>query len=390
MTAEEVHREIVARLLSLREGPNPVVARVRVLSRLYREDLLGGDATSRVFAFFPDLHLMSREGDADYRYGFRRLDPARWVRRGRLLDEVGRVLIEFWNGLPAGRTLRAVQLGDFLDLWRESERGTASTEEVVRRILDHNPEARRRLVRRGPESLEPDVVLGNHDRRMNESAELRSARRAFAYRVGAEWSLLATHGDAFDPIEERLPDKLKEQMVEWFGPLADGGRYVVDRTGERRPGHPFGSQGEAPITLDSPDDALQLPDWVNVWAVGSSSSEDDVTGCHELLPWALRSAAGVRSGDAAALAKLGLAQGLPALRAIVIGHSHHPRICIYRDPRDSSANLVLMDCGAWIEESVFEDATVPSCHLGVLVGGDARIYQLDPHGSLVSDAPPPP
>jgi hypothetical protein len=42
--------------------------------------------------------------------------------------------------------------------------------------------------------------------------------------------------------------------------------------------------------------------------------------------------------------------------------------------------VVLMDCGAWIESCRFagERAAVPSCQVGILCGGDARIYQLDP------------
>ena len=42
--------------------------------------------------------------------------------------------------------------------------------------------------------------------------------------------------------------------------------------------------------------------------------------------------------------------------------------------------LVLADCGAWIESCVRpgKNKPAPSCHLGVLTGGDLRIYQLDP------------
>ena len=77
-----------------------------------------------------------------------------------------------------------------------------------------------------------------------------------------------------------------------------------------------------------------------------------------------------------------LASALPELRTIVIGHSHQARICLHRDAHDPGNNLVLVDCGAWIESAQFGDAVVPSCQIGMLCGGDMRIYQLDPHACL--------
>jgi hypothetical protein len=101
-----------------------------------------------------------------------------------------------------------------------------------------------------------------------------------------------------------------------------------------------------------------------------------------LLPKALEFAAGLRAGSPDHLRAIELASALPELHTIVIGHSHQARICLHHDAHDPGNNLVLVDCGAWIESAQFGDAVVPSCQIGMLCDGDMRIYQLDPHARL--------
>ncbi|MFQ5848710.1 MAG: hypothetical protein ACE5IQ_13700 [Candidatus Methylomirabilales bacterium] len=379
MTRAQIHRGILRRLLSLR---GRVVGSVRLVSRLYNDELLGGDSVTRTFLFFPDLHLLSQPGERDYRYGFRRLKGSRYVKRHVLLDRVCGTMLDFWNRLPRGRSLKVVQLGDMLDLWRENERRQDDMTALVARILDDNLEARRRLVRRGRQSLEPDVVLGNHDLRMDRSIELRHARRACTYKIGNRRSLLATHGDLFDPVEIATPDKLVEWAIEKFGRSASPGTNALDRTTERHTDGMVGPQGSPPIELEDEAASDVLPDWVNVWVTVAPCPEDDLRDSHELLPIALQYATGVRSGTKGTLRRMRLASSLPDLRTMVIGHSHDARICIHRDRDKPKNGLVLVDCGAWLEFSRFGPSTVPSCQIGVLCGGDMRIYQLDPHDSL--------
>jgi hypothetical protein len=62
----------------------------------------------------------------------------------------------------------------------------------------------------------------------------------------------------------------------------------------------------------------------------------------------------------------------PNLTVLVIGHTHQARLVV-----DHTANLVLMDCGAWIESyQVDQGPKHPNRQLGAVCGADLRIYQL--------------
>jgi hypothetical protein len=138
--------------------------------------------------------------------------------------------------------------------------------------------------------------------------------------------------------------------------------------------------------LRTASDGLGLPDWINIWMTISPRDDGRLAESHSLLPDALDFAAKVRAGKKRTLTAAQLGAALPELRTIVMGHSHVPRICVHRDAAAPENDLVLMDCGAWIENSQFAAGdVVPSCHVGVLCGGDARIYQIDPHPSLRFD-----
>ena len=375
MNREEIHRDILRRLLALKED---VVARVRLVARLFNDELLGSRSVARTYLFIPDLHLVSKAADKEYQYTFLKLEPDRFMQRNMLLDRLCKAILEFWNDLPKGRSLKTIQLGDFVDLWRENEFARDDITALVARILDDNPEARRRLVRRGAGSMEPDILLGNHDLKMVESIELKRARRSFTYRVGKIIPLLVTHGDLFDRVETLLDDELQEWFVEQFGPGVSASQYSLERTISRQDGQIGGSEGAAPIVIEHEDEDVGLPDWVNVWVTIGPSEEKFLTESHRLLPKALEYARGLRAGTKPYLDNMDLASPLPDLRTIVIGHSHFARICIHRYKEDPTSNLILVDCGAWIEYSRFSDQLVPSCPIGVLCGGDMRIYQLDP------------
>lgn len=384
---EALHQALLGRLLAMRPA---AVARVRLVARLYNDQLLGGGSTQRVFVFLPDMHMMSAAGDARFRYGFRRIDRNEWLRRDVLLDALGAALLAFWNrDLPDTIRLRTVQLGDFVDLWRERRHSDEDVTAMVARILGDNPVARARLARFAPAdplTLQTDLLVGNHDERARDSTDLGRARRAFVYGVGGRRTLLATHGDLFDGVEQLAPDKLQSWLVRNFGENVDGGVYRADRTGLHVPGETTGAQGAAPIVVDEAEDSALFPDWVNVWVTRRGMSDLQLERGHELLPRALRWAKRLRDGAASALDPLGLVAAERELRTIVVGHSHHARICVHRDPADAAGDLCLFDCGAWLEEMYFgadkDDDRVPSCTIGVLTGGDARIYQLDPAASL--------
>jgi len=378
MDSQQLHRSFLRHLLSLRDD---CVQQVRLVSRLCDDALFGDVPAERLFVFLPDLHLLSRAAEAQYRYGFHTLEPGRFVQRQVLLDRLCEAILTFRQQLPAEHSLKTVQLGDFLDLWRENEFAQEDLTALVARILDDNPEARGRLVRTDAASLEPDVLLGNHDLKMLDSSELSHARRAFTYTVGGRRALLVTHGDLFDGLETFLDDDLQEWFLERFGHDVPAQRYKLDRTTAQSEGEMTGSEGSAPTVLAHEEE--DLPAVVNIWVTTPSSDGGTLANSHRLLPTALEYAAGLRAGSSSHLDAMGLDSPLPELRLMVVGHSHQARLCLHRDALEPSNTLVFMDCGAWIESAQFGDAVVPSCQIGVLCGGDMRLYQLDPHTGLL-------
>ena len=91
LTRGEVHRLVLEKLLALR---GECVQEVRLVSRLYNDELLGGDATNDVFFFVPDLHLVTAAGDASFRYGFLRSDERVRVRRDVMLDHLCEAMLD--------------------------------------------------------------------------------------------------------------------------------------------------------------------------------------------------------------------------------------------------------------------------------------------------------
>src|SRR5690349_3048451 len=97
-----MHERLLEALLS--------VAGVRLVAALRHEQLgFPGDNDLRVF--IPDVHLLSAERRAVYRYGTNHED---------LLVSVVKKLIEVKQSAAAGETIEVYQIGDYLDLWREA------------------------------------------------------------------------------------------------------------------------------------------------------------------------------------------------------------------------------------------------------------------------------
>jgi hypothetical protein len=375
MDRKQVHRLVVERVLQLR---GPSIAGLRLVSRLYNDELVGSADVRDVYFFLPDLHLLTHTTEACFRYGFLKAQPNVAVRRDVILSQLCDAMLGVWNALPTGQHVQTVQLGDFVDLWREAECGQGDPMVTNRILADHPAVAQQLVKRKGTRTLAAAILAGNHDPKSDKA--LPFVRRSLAFGPAGAETLLATHGDAFDSLELSLPDDLQEQMVEWFGPLATPGSHQLDRTLEGQPGGLEGVQGPGPLPIDDPAASDHLPDWVNVWQV-RSPTETDRARAHELLPIAMARAAQVRAGKAKG--SLGLDGAMPKLRTIVVGHSHVPRIVVARGDQ-ATPDLVLADCGAWLESSRFGTTTVPSCHFGVLCGGDLRVYQLDPAPALIT------
>ncbi|MBI5368796.1 MAG: hypothetical protein HZA54_17300 [Planctomycetes bacterium] len=407
-SADSIHAELLHRLLALAGAAGyhgagaarPCLSAVRLIARFCDEDLVGAGDDPTVYVFFPDFHLVESATASRYRFGFDTSGQGAVVDRAAILEALCEHLLGFRGTLEDDQELRVVHLGDFVDLWRDPPATTGIPAKVASILRDH-PVAHRRLVTRRPASgrsggtLSADFLRGNHDLDADRAPLLSHARRAFAYERDGRRSLLATHGDLFDLIERKIPEGVRRWAVKSIGPEVAATRYPIDRTRDQRratgreegrdrppPDPPAnGPDGRPPLTL------RQAPTWLpttlNIWVTTEAAREYTQSWSHVLLPIALDCARGLRHGVAEILQKMDLRApadraGLPDLRVLVVGHSHRPCICVHEDADDPHQNLVLVDCGAWIETSEFADGDVPSCHLGILCGPDIRLYQLDP------------
>jgi hypothetical protein len=305
----------------------------------------------KVWFFIPDLHLLRRSTATQYDYSFGASGANGGVptHREPLLFE----LCEKLEPLVQTGDLFVFQLGDFADLFRE-ERISPNQDlaSMLRGILDDNPAASTFLA---PEArLNTSLVLGNHDhvKQLSWQRVPVTQRMRVSFALPPNGSVIVTHGDLFDPIED-LPDPWARWAVQ-FLPGKDASTKPL--------GHA--------IEIQSP---------------ASVPARHGVSNNHPLVDRATRFRSGVNDGDANKLKRLGLTSKLP-VRLFVIGHTHHPRIvqhAMFFVGHMPVAGVNIMDCGGWIEKSQLSDGVVPSCHVGVIAetaaGADARIYQLTPN-----------
>ena len=72
LTRKEVHRLVVEKILQLRPK---TVAALRLISRLYNDELVGSSDVRDVYFLLPDLHLLTKATETGYRYGFLKVQP---------------------------------------------------------------------------------------------------------------------------------------------------------------------------------------------------------------------------------------------------------------------------------------------------------------------------
>lgn len=345
-----------------------------------------------VYVFVPDLHLLTRSSEQDFTYGFLTVErDSMYVDRGRLLAGVldsvrSAVFADPWK-------LRVIQMGDFVDIWREADSTTPHAE--VAAIVNDNQDVVQALKAVGAEK-----IRGNHDYSAAMSPHLQAVPHLKLGPSGSQ-DILVTHGDMFDDLEQRVPDSFQDPLVRRFGKNYPSTTYVLDRTGHKKRARecPEGS----PITkVASHDDVPKGV--VNVWRTKFTAAEAEMwdwDSSHELLYRAFTDALYLRGADptgdrAAVLGRFDLGQWrMPAVRTVVIGHSHEARICVHTGAgsmwhdKTLRTDLVLVDTGAWIEKCKINGKEAPSCQICVLCGGEIRIYQLTPHSDLLSNRLPP-
>src|SRR5215471_860131 len=185
---------------------------VQLITRLYDPEAVKNTDTTYLHVFVPDLHLVSDEVRRTYLYGFD------WHAEFTALTTA---LLETWDAVQqAGHRFTITQLGDFVDLWRQSD----SDPRGVHAILEAFPDIRDRFLREADDSLGVRLLLGNHDL---EARQARDFDRAVMrhYLPGTAGTLLATHGDAFDVLETTVPEGAKAFVLQTFGRLASPEAY---------------------------------------------------------------------------------------------------------------------------------------------------------------------
>lgn len=330
--------------------------RVRLVARLNDPVATGNTDERYLHVFVPDLHLVSAAQRPNYRYGFD------WR------EEFGAVttaLLETRSTLwEQGHRMTVTQLGDFVDLWRESGNDPLG----VQAILESFPDIRDRFLRVAEDSVGPRLLLGNHDLEARRSRNFSRARMV-QYLPGAGKTLLAMHGDSFDFFEIVVPDEVAAFVLQTFGRLAQPKTYPMAtlRTlrDKKTPQIQLAKiQGDATFPRLGDVQGI-LPNRFNVIDVTRAQER---RAAHRLLPNAVRAARQLRTQverDHRPIA--------PHLKVMVIGHSHQARLIV-----DQRADLVLMDCGAWIENyQIGRQRKRPNRQLGVICGADLRIYQVD-------------
>jgi hypothetical protein len=330
---------------------------VQLVARLHDPEAVGNTDTTYLHVFVPDLHLVSDEVRRTYQYGFD------WRAEFTALTTA---LLETWDALQqAGHRFTVTQLGDFVDLWRQSDNSPSG----VHDILEAFPDIRDRFLREADDSLGARLLLGNHDLEARDARDFDRARMIH-YLPGSAGTLAATHGDAFDVIETTVPDQIAAFVLQTFGRLATPETYHMEEMRTLRDQTTTSRDERTRIQGDAMLTGLRAgtEDFPDRWSVIEVNQAADRRTAHRLLPNAVRAVQTLRTaldsdGQPAA----------PNLMVLVIGHTHHARLVV-----DHTANLVLMDCGAWIESyQVDQEPKRPNRQLGAVCGADLRIYQFD-------------
>ena len=357
--------ELHARFLETVEWPE---IRVSLVARIFDPDIgLPDNGTMQIF--IPDLHMISKEAQGRFRgYGFSS-HASREPTMVRLLERLG----SLGRQLSDVNLLRVYQLGDFLDLWREHPVGNDPSA-----IVRDNAPVWDLLYNGLVSGVSVNYLRGNHDFDIPDRGEYGDWQRAYFSSSGP---MAIMHGDVFDWLEVLAPDWLQQAIVYLSGVQAGERNYSqaelqkVNGTCHERNEASGRYQwaevyrlGDQPLNLPAgPTD----PTTTNVIKVQdpSQGSQDrnDLSG-HELMGRAHQ-----------LLAQLAAARQRQT-RLLIIGHTHHARIVQYKT---ADQNLVLMDCGAWVEECWVgpkenRAGKEPSQQIGVVAGNDCRIYQLSP------------
>lgn len=346
-----LHDELLQSLFTVLEGR----VEVNLVSSLQHEGI-GFPDELRVF--LPDIHLITQERQPSFGYGTNYLDL--------LTDLVGK--LKLIKTGAAGPKVTVYQLGDLLDLWRQTPQLDPG-EDVAASIAIDRQEIMGALLDAG---LETQFLLGNHDFNLYKFPNFTAWERcAYLEDSAGALSALALHGDMFDWMQNLLsvlPDVAKTVFAYLFAPL-----WPAE---ESNLGEIIHLNREARATMNLKQ-YIQAP---NPVPLGSTMPADATVPARfnvqteaDHLPDGMKYAAEAKNLCRQANRKYGA-----RLKTAVIGHTHHARIAVMDNGADDF--FALVDCGAWIEKyrTPESDQALPNAQIAAIGGHEARIYQLQP------------
>jgi UDP-2,3-diacylglucosamine pyrophosphatase LpxH len=367
---QDMHAALLRQLLQ--------VSHVQLVSRL-KDARLGHPSVHGVRVFIPDVHLLSNERVKDFKYSTNYLDV--------LTDVAGELITFKQSATGTGVPFTVYQLGDFVDLWRESPMYFKKIKEEEKmelnyqKVLEDHLVLSRRLF--GPE-LGTRRVLGNHDFDTHylETCIGSELRYYFPYAAESNPVAVTLHGDVFDSLERHTSEWLLHWGVFHFAPMVGQKVYDLEELSVKivkdhgKKNYKDHIQLAQPASLGKSahvkDERTLLKEELaqsrfNVKAAGNPNVSE---GLFEFLPEAEHFTAIVND------------QTGWDLRFVVIGHTHHARIVLdERSEKDGGSKrgfFALVDCGAWLEEGHLGGKVVRNAQIGVLYDNDVRIYQLSP------------
>ena len=345
----------ICRDIAAAEPPGELVPYLVARQSLVMGDVEGGGDGEPVFVL-PDLHLLS--GDRHYEDYFhlnRRL-------KDRLMALLRR--LEDLRATDPYRDMRVIQIGDFHDLWRERMHWWG---EAVTTMLDRQIESHHDLFDQLA-SLNCHRVVGNHDDTLARKGVLASLREhpisgyfppgsihtcPISLHRGVHGRVDLLHGHEVDPGEQRWWSRALNPIGCRFADPALG----IGATDEWQ--HELLPDGTVDAMLDGPP-FIYTPGVVDKTQGTNQKFYKELADrmtCADDAPDELRDR--FRS-------------------AVVIGHTHHPRIVEGVDTCD----YVLVDCGSWVNQATVVaqgDKQVLrfwNGQLGILSGPWAAVVQI--------------
>ena len=328
------------------------IADVRLVAS-YTDDGLGLPADS-IQVFLPDLHLLSAERRELYRYGTNYADT--------LLIDLTEALLRLRRDARAdGRRVNVFQIGDYLDLWRQTLLPRLDPS-VPDQIKDSHQKLTELLE---DPALNTGFLLGNHDFDLGEFVGYNAWERRF-FLPGNDPRVIVMHGDYFDWIERALPEEIRDVAVYLFGQSAQAGSALI------------GKMRDLTYRTNHADYSgfIQLQQPAVLGSLGSHE-ENDLSGDFNVQNLDSGEGAKFLEKACAECAQVNRDSG-SKLRMVVIGHTHHARIAATR--MADGTPFALVDIGAWIENCVETEgsAPIPNAQIAALAENQARIYQLSP------------